>query len=431
MKTKELLKQLIITFQDSLPTDVLPRELSLPIDSKKIITVPGVRRCGKSSLLLLVINQLLNKEITKEHILFLYFDDERLQFNANNLDEILQAYRELYPNIPLRDVYMFFDEIQMADDWQPFIRRVYEQECKNIFITGSNSRMLSSELSTSLRGRTLQYEEFPLSFKEYCQFTKIDTNYYVAANQAKIINAFKEYLKFGGFPEIVLSQEIYKERILQEYFFVMLYKDLIERYEIKNPAPVRYFIKRIMANLTKPTSINRIYNELKSQGVSIGKNTLYDLIEQTEAIYLFFSLTKYSLSLIKENSGDKKYYCIDTGLRHILLNSQSEDNGKLLENAVFLHLRRTLLPQESIHYYKEKKECDFLITDQMQVTQLIQVSWDIHDQETRQREIDGLLEASAATGCQNLIIITFDEEGEIIEQGQQIQIIPLWKWTIR
>lgn len=431
MKTKELLKQLIVTFQNSLPTDVLPRELSLPIDSKKIITVPGVRRCGKSSLLLLVINQLLNKEITKEHILFLYFDDERLQFNANNLDEILQAYRELYPNIPLRDVYMFFDEIQMADDWQPFIRRVYEQECKNIFITGSNSRMLSSELSTSLRGRTLQYEEFPLSFKEYCQFTKIDTNYYVAANQAKIINAFKEYLKFGGFPEVVLSQEIYKERILQEYFFVMLYKDLIERYEIKNPAPVRYFIKRIMANLTKPTSINRIYNELKSQGVSIGKNTLYDLIEQTEAIYLFFSLTKYSLSLIKENSGDKKYYCIDTGLRHILLNSQSEDNGKLLENAVFLHLRRTLLPQESIHYYKEKKECDFLITDQMQVTQLIQVSWDIHDQETRQREIDGLLEASAATGCPNLIIITFDEEGEIIEQGQQIQIIPVWKWTIR
>lgn len=431
MKTKELLKQLIVTFQNSLPTDVLPRELSLPIDSKKIITVPGVRRCGKSSLLLLVINQLLNKEITKEHILFLYFDDERLQFNANNLDEILQAYRELYPNIPLRDVYMFFDEIQMADDWQPFIRRVYEQECKNIFITGSNSRMLSSELSTSLRGRTLQYEEFPLSFKEYCQFTKTDTKYYVAANQAKIINAFKEYLKFGGFPEVVLSQEIYKERILQEYFFVMLYKDLIERYEIKNPAPVRYFIKRIMANLTKPTSINRIYNELKSQGVSIGKNTLYDLIEQTEAIYLFFSLTKYSLSLIKENSGDKKYYCIDTGLRHILLNSQSEDNGKLLENAVFLHLRRTLLPQENIHYYKEKKECDFLITDQMQVTQLIQVSWDIHDQETRQREIDGLLEASAATGCQNLIIITFDEEGEIIEQGQQIQIIPVWKWTIR
>lgn len=431
MKTKELLKQLIVTFQNSLPTDVLPRELSLPIDSKKIITVPGVRRCGKSSLLLLVINQLLNKEITKEHILFLYFDDERLQFNANNLDEIMQAYRELYPNIPLRDVYMFFDEIQMADDWQPFIRRVYEQECKNIFITGSNSRMLSSELSTSLRGRTLQYEEFPLSFKEYCQFTKTDTKYYVAANQAKIINAFKEYLKFGGFPEVVLSQEIYKERILQEYFFVMLYKDLIERYEIKNPAPVRYFIKRIMANLTKPTSINRIYNELKSQGVSIGKNTLYDLIEQTEAIYLFFSLTKYSLSLIKENSGDKKYYCIDTGLRHILLNSQSEDNGKLLENAVFLHLRRTLLPQESIHYYKEKKECDFLITDQMQVTQLIQVSWDIHDQETRQREIDGLLEASAATGCQNLIIITFDEEGEIIEQGQQIQIIPVWKWTIR
>lgn len=431
MKTKELIKQLIVTFQNSLPIDVLPRELSLPIDSKKIITVPGVRRCGKSSLLLLVINQLLSQGISKERILFLYFDDERLQFNAENLDEILQAYRELYPDIPLRDAYLFFDEIQMADDWQAFIRRVYEQECKNIFITGSNSRMLSCELSTSLRGRTMQYEEFPLSFKEYCQFSQIDTNYYVAANQAKIINAFKEFLKSGAFPEVALNQEIYKERILQEYFFVMLYKDLIERYEIKNPAPVRYFIKRVMANLTKPISINRIYNELKSQGISIGKNTLYDLIEQTEAIYLFFSLTRYNPSLIKENSGDKKYYCVDTGLRHILLNSQSEDNGKLLENAVFLHLRGSLSLQESIHYYKEKKECDFLIANQLQVTQLIQVSWSIHDEETRQREISGLLEASAATGCNKFTIITFEEEEEITEQGYQIQVIPAWKWMLR
>lgn len=431
MKKKELIKQLIITFQESLPMEVLPRELSLPIDSGKIITVPGVRRCGKSSLFLLAINQLLSAGLTtKEHILFLNFDDERLQFDAENLDDILQAYRELYPDTSLRDVYLFFDEIQVADDWQPFIRRVYEQECRNIFITGSDSKMLSSELSTSLRGRTLQYEEFPLSFREYCHFCGININYYVAANKAKIVNAFKDFLRMGAFPEVALSQEIYKDRILQEYFFVMLYKDLVERYEIRNPSPVRYFIKRVMANLTKPTSINRIYNELKSQGVSIGKNTLYDLIEQTEAIYLFFSLTRYTTSLVKESSSDKKYYAIDTGLRNILLNPQSEDNGKLLENVVFLYLRRTLSLQENIYYYKEKKECDFLICDQLQVTKLVQVSWSIHDEVTRKREVEGLLEAAHATACTDLLIVTFEEEGEIIEEGQIINIIPAWKYML-
>lgn len=431
MGKKELLKQLIAGFQESLPVKVYPRELSLPTDSCKIITVPGVRRCGKSSLFLVMINQLLQEQkIRKEQILFLNFDDERLNLNAENLDEILQAYRELYPDILLKDVYMFFDEVQMADDWQPFVRRVYEQECKQIFLTGSNSRMLSSELATSLRGRTLQFEEFPLSFKEFCTFTGISTNHYVAGQRARVINAFKQYLHQGGFPEVALSPALYKDRILQEYFFVMLYKDLVERYEIKNPEPVRYFIKRVMSNLTKPTSINRIYNELKSQGVSIGKNTLYDVIAQTESIYLFFSLTKYTPSLIKESSGDKKYYCIDNGLRTVLLNPQSEDNGKLLENAVYLHLRRNLPIQGGLHYFKNKKECDFVITEQDEVARLIQVTYQLHDAETRQREIDGLLEAAQATGCRELFIITMEEEDEINENGYSIHIIPAWKWMM-
>lgn len=430
MKRKDLLKQLIVTFQESLPIAILERELLIPVDSGKIITVPGVRRCGKSSHFQWLIHQLLTNGVSKEQILFLYFDDERLLFNADNLDEILQAYRELYPHIPLKEVYIFFDEIQMANDWQQFVRRVYELECKNIFITGSNSCMLSSELSTSLRGRTLQYEEFPLSFKEYCRFREINTNHHTATNKAKIINAFKQYLQEGGFPEVILSQKVYKERILQEYFFVMLYKDLIERYEIKNIAAVRYFIKRVMTNLTKPTSINKIYNELKSQGVSIGKNMLYELVEQTESIYLFFSLTKYDPSLIKESTSDRKYYCIDNGLRSILLNPQSEDNGKLLENIVFLHLRRRLPVQASIHYFKGKKECDFLLTERQEVIQLIQVSWDMHDVETRKREIEGLMEAAHVTGCQKLTIITMEEEQDLSEQNSTIHILPVWKWML-
>lgn len=431
MGKKELLKQLIAGFQASLPVEVRPRELTLPVDSGKIITVPGVRRCGKSSLFLLIINQLVSEQvITKEQILFLNFDDERLHLNADNLDEIFQAYRELYPAIPLKEVYMFFDEVQMADDWQSFVRRVYEHECKHIFLTGGNSRMLSSELATSLRGRTLQYEEFPLSFNEFCSFTEVDTNHYVPENRARLINAFKAYLHGGGFPEVVLAAPLYKDRILQEYFFVMLYKDLVERYEIKNPEPIRYFIKRVMSNLTKPTSINRIYNELKSQGVSIGKNTLYDVIVQTESVYLFFSLTKYDPSLVKENTGDKKYYCIDNGLRSVLLNPQSEDNGKLLENAVFLYLRRNLRIQEELHYYKGKKECDFVVAECDKVTRLIQVSYQMNDEETRKREVDGLLEAAQATGWRELIIVTMDMETEWQEQDMVIRVLPAWKWML-
>lgn len=431
MEKKELLKQLIAGFQASLPVEVRPREFSIPVDSGKIITVPGVRRCGKSSLFLLAINQLIREQIvTKEQILFLNFDDERLKMNADNLDEILQAYRELYPAISLKDVYMFFDEVQMADDWQPFVRRVYEQECRHIFLTGSSSRMLSSELATSLRGRTLQYEEFPLSFNEFCDFTGIDTNHYVPESRAKLVNAFKVYLHGGGFPEVVLAAPLYKDRILQEYFFVMLYKDLVERYEIKNPEPIRYFIKRVMSNLTKPTSINRIYNELKSQGVSIGKNTLYDVIVQIESIYLFFSLTKYEPSLVKENTGDKKYYCIDNGLRSVLLNPQSEDNGKLLENVVFLHLQRNLRIQEGLHYYKGKKECDFVVVEYDEVTRLIQVSYQMNDEETRRREVDGLLEAAQITGCRELTIITMEMEAKWNEQGMLIHVLPAWKWML-
>lgn len=430
MGKKELLKQLIAGFQALLPIEVCPRELTLPLDSGKIITVPGGRRCGKSSLFLLTINQLIRERIiAKKQILFLNFDDERLHLNADNLDEILQAYRELYPAIPLKDVYMFFDEVQMADDWQPFVRRVYEQECRHIFLTGSNSRMLSSELATSLRGRTLQYEEFPLSFNEFCNFTDINANYYVPENRAKLVNAFKTYLHGGG-PEVVLAAPLYKDRILQEYFFVMLYKDLVERYEIKNPEPIRYFIKRVMSNLAKPTSINRIYNELKSQGVSIGKNTLYDVIVQTESVYLFFSLTKYEPSLVKESTGDKKYYCIDNGLRSVLLNPHSEDNGKLLENAVFLHLRRNLRIQEELHYYKGKKECDFVVVEYDKVTRLIQVSYQIGDEETRKREVDGLLEAAQETGCRELTIVTMEAEAEWKEQDMSIHVVPAWKWML-
>ena len=431
MTDKELVKQIITNSQLRMESiDVVDRNVKLPIDSGKIITVSGVRRCGKSTLLLLTIKQLLVRGVDRRQILFFNFDDERIKWSGQNLDTIIVAYRELYPDIPLRDVYMFFDEVQMASDWQSFVRRIYEEECRNIYITGSNSQMLSSELATVLRGRSLQYEEFPLSFDEVCRFRKVDTGVYGAASRARLASLFDEYLVWGGFPEVVMAPQELRDKILSDYYYVMLYRDMVEHFNI-NPASVaRYFIRRVMENLTKPTSINKNYNELKSMGVSLSKDRAYSLADQCEAVYLFLPLNRYMASVQRTTTSDVKYYCIDNGLRKLTLKPMSEDDGKRLENVVYLHLRRSLDEMQKLSYFKGVGECDFVVSRQEEVQMLIQVTWEMSEPDMYERELAGLLEASRATGCRDLFIVTHDEEKVIETECGEVNVVPAWKWTL-
>lgn len=431
MTDKELVKQLIVNSQVRLETiDSVERNMKLPISSGKIITVPGVRRCGKSTLLLLTIKQLLAKGVERKQILFFNFDDERIKWDGQNLDTIIVAYRELYPDIHLHDVYMFFDEVQMASDWQSFVRRIYEEECRNIYITGSNSQMLSSELATVLRGRSLQYEEFPLSFDEVCRFRKVDTNLYSATSRARLGTLFDEYLMWGGFPEVVMADKELRDKILSDYYYVMLYRDMVEHFNISPATVVRYYIRRVMENVTKPTSINKIFNELKSMGVSLSKERAYTLAEQCEAIYLFLPLSRYTASVHRAKTSETKFYCIDNGLRKLTLKPQSDDNGKMLENAVYLHLRRSLGEIQKLTYFKGRGECDFVISRQENVESLVQVTWDMSEPETYNREMSGLLEASKATGCRDMWIITHEEERDIETECGVVHVVPAWKWTL-
>ena len=431
MIRKELLKELIVTFQESIPVNLFPRDIAVPIDTNRIVALRGVRRCGKSSVMQLAINKIIETAVSNEHILFINFDDERLQFELSDFDLIIQSYQELYPYIQLQDVYVFFDEIQVHTGWEQFVRRVYDQHTKHIFVTGSNSKMLSSEIATSLRGRTLQYEILPLSFSEFCNFRELDTNVYSTSNKPKLIAAFTKYLYFGGFPEVVLTQHEHYDRILQEYYFVMLYKDLVERYELKNTVAIKYFIQRMLVNISKPTSINKLFNELKSQGVTVSKNTLYELAEYLEAIYFFMPVPKYEPSLVKQSSADKKYYCIDNGLRKSLSQSGNDDKGLLLENQVYLWLRAQCNMNQNIYYYKGNKECDFVVTHGTNTEQLIQVCWDISEKSTYDREVAGLIEASKALTCMNLIIITSDFEQQIEVEEREVRIIPAWKLMLQ
>ena len=429
---KDVIKSQLAVKQSEIPFDLIDRDLILPIDRKKIITIPGVRRCGKSTLMEITINSLVKNGVPAENILWLGFDDERLiNMTSEELDDVITSYMEMYPDIPIKDVHMFFDEIQLVKNWEYFVLRVYKSYCKNIYVCGSNATMLSTELSSALRGYPLEYKAYPLSFNEYCRFKRINTASYLEQDKAKIRTSFEVYNMESSFPEVVLTESRLEQlKLLHGYFDTMLLKDLAEHYKISNTNVLRYFVKRIMGNLTKPTSINAIYKDIKSQGLKVSKDDLYLWANYLCDIFMFIRIPKYNRSLVKEQQSQDKYYCIDNGLRGAVLMPQSNDYGKNLENTVFLQLNRIKEPLDKITYYQSKGECDFIIQRSEGVKQLIQVAWEISDHDTREREIAGILEASSETKCDNLLIITKDEEGIVTRDSKQIRIIPAWKWLL-
>lgn len=430
MARKELFKSLIALSQAELPFERIEREIDLPVQPELIITVPGVRRAGKSSLLMLAVNKLLASGVKREQILRVNFDDERLdRMPTEELDEVLQAYREMYPDIELKDVYMFFDEIQNIDGWDLFVLRVFKSYCRNVYVTGSNAKLLSSEISTALRGWTLDYEMLPLSFREFCRFKGIDAHSYLESDKAKRYAAMEEYIHGGGFPRVVLSTDkSMKLRLLQGYFNTMLFRDLAERHAIKNIEALRYFLKRVMQNLTKTTSINAIANDMRSNGVSVSKDDLYNWADWAVEAYLFVRYPKYSRSLVKENQSLRKYYVIDTGMRQAVLMPQSEDKGKLLENIVALELFRRRGADRKMFYWQDGRECDFVVQREEYVEELIQVTWDIEDEDTRKREIDGIKEAAKGTNCNKLTIVTREQKETIEEDGFRIEVVGIEEW---
>ena len=429
MKRKETIKEVILDNQNRDFKKVNKRNIELPINSTKIVSLTGVRRCGKTYLLLHTIQTLLKNKVDKSKIIHLNFEDERLQLKTEDLDLILQAYRELYPNSDLGTCYFFFDEIQNIKNWEKFVSRLYESISKNIFITGSNSNMLSSDIATSLRGRNINFEVFPLSFKEYLQFNKINFDYIGSKEKSKLINALSNYMKNGGFPELLDIPKQFHQKTLQEYFYVMLYKDLIERYDISSGLTLKYFLNRTLVNIGKPTSVNKIYNELKSNGYKVSKNTLYNYLDYSEAIYLNFSLKKFDYSLIKREKSESKNYFIDNGLINALSFKFSDNYGLLLENLIYLHLRQKY--KEDLYYFKDNKECDFVTYENEEVTNLIQVSYHIENRETFDREINSLIFTGKKLNKTEGMIITFDsEEDEIIKEGFKIKIIPAYKFLL-
>ncbi|MBI2314829.1 ATP-binding protein [Candidatus Daviesbacteria bacterium] len=425
MTGKDLLKTIITDSQSRATPKIWERTLKIPSDSGKILTLSGVRRSGKTYHLFNLISQLKTKGISNERILYINFEDERLQLSSKELDLILQAYQELYPQLDLANCYFFFDEIQEAEGWQKFVARIYSSISQHVFITGSNAKLLSKEIATALRGRNLTFEVYPLSFGEFIDVVSPKLNPYSSADKAKLVNLFGRFMRQGGFPELVKQEEGLRDKILQEYFNVMVFRDLIERYQISQTTILKYFCKRIIGTSAGEFSVNKIYNELKSQGYQVSKDTLYSYQGYAEAIYLNRFISKYSYSVVKTESSQKKTYVIDQGLGAALDYKFSQDKGRLLETTVALEL---LKQGQQINYQQNGGECDFVVIGKDKVVKAIQVSLDFTDTQTKEREIKGLVIACQKFNLKKGVIISLNHEEEFKVDGIQVAVIPAWQY---
>lgn len=427
MTGKDLLKTIIIDSQQRVIPEVWERTLKIPTDSGKIITLAGVRRSGKTFHLFNLMNQLKTNGVPNERLLYFNFEDERLHLSSKELDLILQAYQELFPNQKLSDCYFFFDEIQEVEGWEKFIGRIYASISQHVFITGSNAKLLSKEIATALRGRTITFEVYPLSFAEYIGVLSPGLNPYSSVDKATIVNLFDRFMHQGGFPELVRQEGELKDKVLQEYFNVMVLRDLIERYQISNSSTLKYFCKRVIGSSGGEFSVNKIYNELKSQGYQVGKDTLYLYQSYVEAIYLNRFINKYSHSVVKAESSQKKCYVVDQGMGAALDYKLSQDKGRLLETTVALEL---LKQGKQIAYQQNGSECDFVVIEKGKVTTAIQVAADLADAKMKEREIKGLVQACLKFGLSSGTILTFDQAEQLEHEGIRVNITPAWQFFL-
>lgn len=428
MIRKEIIKEIISGKQKMDLEFVLPRDAKLDTDTGRIVSVTGIRRCGKTHLLMHTMKLLIEGKTDRSRLVYINFEDERLTAATEDLDLVIRAYSELFPENKLEDVYFFFDEIQNVPGWEKFVRRLYDTVSRKIFITGSNSAMLSSDIATSLRGRSLSTELFPLSFGEFLSFRGTEPDFYTTEGKASVINAFSDYIKWGGLPEILKTA--HPQSVLQDYFYVMLYKDIIERYNVSNVSALKYFLGRLVINTGRSASFNKVYNELRSAGYRISKDSLYSFADYAEDAWFSFRLNRFDYSYVNREMSEKKIYIIDNGFLSSLTWYFSENRGTLLENAVFLHLRRKY--GKDIFFHRGKNECDFVLFDRDKPVDIIQVAYDIDDRETMSRELKGIESAAAYFTLDRGRIITFDTEAEPVRTsgGVTVEITPAWKWFL-
>ena len=428
MISKRIWGELIKDFQERRLPEPVERELRYPLETplNRAVVFSGPRRSGKTYLMYIGIKELLARGEDRNQILYVNFEDIRLAgATAQDLNDLLEVFFEIYPANRTKKVWFFLDEVQVVPEWERFVRTLVDMENMNVFVTGSSSKLMSKEIATSMRGRSLTYDVYPFSFAEVLRADGIEQGEYLSsAQKAKIVHKLEDYVKYGGYPETVIYREEW-ERILREILDVTIFRDIVERYDIKNIKVLKIFLNAIFNS--KEFSIHKFFNFLKSQGTKVSKNTLYNYFEYFADSFIVFPLRRFSYSYKDVESSIPKIYLVDNGLLSL---QGIRDKGRLIENIVFVELKRK--GTRDLFYYKSTsdREVDFVIRDGKTVKELIQVCYDIDNFSTKERETRALLNASKELNCDDLLIITWNHEAEEDVSGKIIKYIPLWKWLI-
>ncbi len=386
--------------------------------AREVLLLLGARRTGKSTLAYQIIRNLLDNRISPEAILFINLDEPLFQSKSKDpvyLSEIIEYYLAQKRAVPA--FYLFIDEIQNHDYWVQTIKTLYDSR-KNIkiILTGSTSTLLQKEISTRLSGRYFHIIVYPLSFREYLSFKRLQKPATIEKLQY-----FNDYLEFGAFPRVVLEDDKdLKQELLRNYFQTIYLKDIIYPNNLRNNKDVFDLLYFLISNIGKNFSYSNI---AKTLGVAV--ETVKEYIGCAENSYLIYTLTKYDASVKKQLANPKKIYCLDTGLVNSISFRFSENKGRLIENLVYISL---IKEKKEIYYHRENYECDFLIKEGMKIKHAVQVTLSLKDETTRKREIRGLVEAMDAYNLKEGLIIT-EKEAEIINLDEKkIVIKPIYEW---
>jgi uncharacterized protein len=415
-----------------LPT-IVSRDVRIDIDANKVIVIAGIRRSGKTYLVFDIIKELIKKGVKKNSILYINFDDERLRnLDANDLNAMLKTFYELATPAEERKIYLFLDEIQDVKDWEKWVRRVHETKKYSVVITGSSSKLLSTEIATSMVGRSISYLLYPFSFKEFLNARNIKFNEVMLyAENGRVNNYLKEYLVFGGFPEIAFGRtEDLKMRVLSSYYNAILHRDVVDRFKIKDVNSLVAVFRYIISTYSKSFSASKMYNYFKSLGVKISKKTLSNFVKYGESVFLFSQLYQLSKGFKRSYQSRKKLYIMDTGIARLFDNSMQY--GRLLENAVYIELlrmkeRKQILDINFLEY--DDGEVDFVVSEKGEISEALQVSYELN-QENSEREIKTLVKFCKQFNLKKAKIITFDTNRTEVVEGIEVTVISFPRWSL-
>lgn len=422
---RDVFKRIIVEWLERPLPDLVKRDIELRVDRENINAVIGPRRVGKTSLMLYTIKCLLGQS-RKEEILFVDFEDNRLTgISSRELDELFVAHREV---TGIEPKYLFFDEVQEAPGWSKFVRRLHNSEKYCIVVSGSSSKLLSREIATELRGRYRSTLMLPFSFKEFLSLRGFEYDGKVQFSEKKgmLLSLLEEYLSYGGFPLVAKKSDLNdKKDLVKSYYETIFYKDIIERYKVKNIDIMEALMSHVLDNNSTMFSVSSFGKVLKEKGVKASKKTVSLYLKYLEDAFFVFSSQKFSYSSKVRSLNPKKIYLLDNSFQVFLSTNFSPDKGKLLEAVVMQELKRR---NAQVFYFNEKKECDFIIKDGRQL-EAIQATYELNSN-NKERETAGLAEALRQTKAEKGTILTMDQEEEINIEGKKIMATPVWKWLL-